>query len=282
MTLKRGRLSTEDEEFILSNFNSMSIDEIASTINREAETVKRYIRNKKLSLVRTKEEEETHERLLATLRQRPYWSELKKTLFDDEIIYFEQNWINFILDLAEDISFAEELILADWIVTRILHLRSMQQQKAAMDEITRIQRELTQAYAGDKDDPQVLATISAGETQLAMAKSSVAQITRDADKLFKQAEHMHKSLKTDRQERRDIKTTADTYWDYVAQLDNEKFLKEEGRQAELMRLAAKKAKLKLMENHKYLDGEVSPVLLSDDSILLDDEDEEYGEDTHLE
>jgi len=260
----------------------MSIDEIASTINREAETVKRYIRNKKLSLVRTKEEEETHERLLATLRQRPYWSELKKTLFDDEIIYFEQNWINFILDLAEDISFAEELILADWIVTRILHLRSMQQQKAAMDEITRIQRELTQAYAGDKDDPQVLATISAGETQLAMAKSSVAQITRDADKLFKQAEHMHKSLKTDRQERRDIKTTADTYWDYVAQLDNEKFLKEEGRQAELMRLAAKKAKLKLMENHKYLDGEVSPVLLSDDSILLDDEDEEYGEDTHLE
>lgn len=275
MTLRRGPFSREDSLFVIENYHHLTIDEIATRIERAPETVMQHIRKKGLTVEKTQDEKDTHERLRVTLQGRPYWLELEKTLFDDEIKYFEENWINFVIDLSEDLSFAEELILADWIVTRILHLRSMQAQKAALEEIIRIERELNQLrLEQDVADPSTIAQISAGETQLAMSKSSVSQITSQADKLFTQAEKMHKSLKTDRKERRDIKTTADTYWEYVARLDNEKFLRDQGRNAEIMKLAAKRAKKRLMENHTFADGEVSSVLLSDDSVLQDEREEE--------
>lgn len=275
MTLRRGPFSKEDSSFVIKNYHHLSIEEIASKIERDPTTVQKHIRDKGLTVVKTQDEQDTHERLRVSLVDRPYWIELEKTLFEDEIKYFQENWINFIIDLSEDISFAEELILADWIVTRILHLRSMQAQKAALEEIVRIERELNRMrLSEDVTDPVIIAQIAAGETQMAMAKSSVNQITSNADKLFTQAEKMHKSLKTDRQERRDIKTTADTYWEYVAKLDNEEFLRTEGRKAEISKLAAKAAKKRLMANHEFMDGEISPVLLSEDSVLA----EERGED----
>ncbi len=273
MTLKRGPFSRDDSNFVIENYHHLTIEEIASQIERDPDTVQQHIRKKGLTVVKTQEERDAHERLRVTLLDKPYWIELEKTLFEDEIKYFQENWINFIVDLSEDISFAEELILADWIITRILHLRSMQSQKAALEEILRIERELNHMRLEDVTDPSIIAQIAAGETQLAMAKSSVNQITSNADKLFTQAEKMHKSLKTDRQDRRDIKTTADTYWGYVAKLDNEEFLRAEGRKAEIMKLAAKRAKNRLMENYEFDDGEVSSVLLSDDSVL-----QEEGED----
>ncbi len=274
MTLRRGPFSKDDSNFVIQNYHHLSIEEIASEIQRDPETVQQHIRKKGLTVIKTQDEQDTHERLRVTLQAKPYWIELEKTLFEDEITYFQENWINFIIDLSEDISFAEELILADWIITRILHLRSMQAQKAALDEIMRIERELNHMRLEDMTDSSNIAQISACETQLAMSKSSVNQITANADKLFTQAEKMHKSLKTDRKERRDIKTTADTYWEYVAKLDNEQFLQDEGRNAEIMKLAAQKAKKRLMENYEFDDGEVSSVLLSDDSVLQDEGEDE--------
>lgn len=274
MTLKRGPFSKEDSTFVIEQYHHLSIEEIAAHIERDPDTVMKHIRDKGLTVEKTQDEKDTHERLRVTLQGRPYWVELEKTLFEDEIIYFQENWINFLIDLAEDLSFAEELILADWIIARILHLRMMQSQKAALEEIILINRELNTSRSGDIEDAVVKAQILTSEAQLAMAKSSVSQITRDADKLFTQAEKMHKSLKTDRQERRDIKTTADTYWGYVAKLENEQFLKSEGRKAEILKLAAKRAKKRMMENHTFMDGEVSSVLLSSESVLAEEQRED--------
>jgi hypothetical protein len=49
------------------------------------------------------------------------------------------------------------------------------------------------------------------------------------------------------------------------------FFEEQGRQMELMRLAAKGAKKELSAYHTYSDGKVDRILLNEDSVMEDDD-----------
>ncbi len=77
-------------------------------------------------------------------------------------------------------------------------------------------------------------------------------------------------LKVDREKRRDVQATNDTWWGYSKRLEDERFRLNESFSAELGRIAADNAKSKLMELNTYIDGDVDYPLLSAETMDMED------------
>jgi IS30 family transposase len=108
MTKKRGQLSLDEEKFIRDNVKKLSIDDIASQLNRNAAPVKRYIVENRL--LEDNDILNDEEYLKHKLHSKTFWNEIKKQ-FDNEsgeLEYFESVWINLIRQFREDVLPAEE------------------------------------------------------------------------------------------------------------------------------------------------------------------------------
>ena len=115
---KRGQLSLEEEKFITDNFPSLTIEQIAETLNRNTAPVQRYINENRL-LVSVEEKNDTAI-LKQKLHTKTFWSEIKRQ-FDEEtgeLTYFEDTWIGLIKQFREDVLPAEELQIKQFKIGR--------------------------------------------------------------------------------------------------------------------------------------------------------------------
>ena len=80
MSKKRGQLSLDEEKFIRDNFSSLSIDEIASSLNRSIQPIKKYIEEQKLYAAN---ELKDNEILRQKLHCKTFWTEIERQ-FDKE------------------------------------------------------------------------------------------------------------------------------------------------------------------------------------------------------
>ena len=268
MSRKRGKLSNEETEYIVKHVHDMSASDIATAINRTEDTVKSYIRKKNLVVVKSQEEQDDRERLKSLLLDKAYWPELEATLFENEIEYFIENWISVVLQFGEDISHTEDLFLQEWRVLNILQIRGLQTYKEHLGEINKLRDELKIDYEMG-EDPMVIAN---KEQQLAMARSAINQHSQAHEKLVNQKKYIADKLKATREDRRDVKANADTYWGYNQMLDDEKFRKQESREAELMKLAQEQSLQEFGQYHEYSDKTVDIPFLTAETIVLHNED----------
>tara|TARA_R110002110_G_scaffold198675_4_gene409093 strand:+ start:12192 stop:13013 length:822 start_codon:yes stop_codon:yes gene_type:complete len=262
MSRKRGKLSNEETEYIVKNVHDMETEDIALAINRTEDTVKAYIRKKNLVVVKSQEEEDDRDRLKSLLLDKAYWPELAATLFENEIEYFIENWISVVLQFGEDISHTEELFLQEWLVLNILQIRGLQTYKEHLGEINKLREQLEIDYKAG-EDPMI---ISSREQQLAMARSSINQHSQAHEKLVNQKKYIADKLKATREDRRDVKANADTYWGYNQLLDDEKFRKQESREAELMKMAQEKALHDYGQYHTYVDKTLDVPFLTPETM----------------
>ena len=91
MARKRGALSTPEMNFIKQNCFDLSIEEIAKKLGRTERPIKKFIEKENLKARGLSDAEH----LLATLRAKFYYQEFKKQFSDEEIVFFENNWIDF-------------------------------------------------------------------------------------------------------------------------------------------------------------------------------------------
>ena len=76
---KKGRLSKAAARFITDNAESMTVDQIATSLERDPTAISTFIK-RKLKLGLSDEEEASY-----TLEDRPYWKELKMQFTDEEL-----------------------------------------------------------------------------------------------------------------------------------------------------------------------------------------------------
>ena len=264
---KRGQLSLEEEQFIRDNIQTLTIDQIALSLNRNPAPIKRYISESNLYLNSDQQKED--ELLKQKLYSKSFWSEIKKQ-FDDEtgeLEYFENVWVNLIKQFREDVLPAEELQIKQFITIDILINRNMKERKRHISETEKLQRLVDKEYEKPEDQRDVpkLANL---ETQLTFARNSIASYTNEYTKLLAEQQKISKDLKATREQRiKRIEDGKSSWVGLIRMLEDEQIREKEGREMVILNMATDKAKQKLSDYHQYQDGKLDIPLLTPEVVL---------------
>ncbi len=221
MSKKVGNLSEAERRFIIDNHKKISMEEIAEELNRTPELIKRHLMQKGLYVEKTTEEIEQENRLKMVLYNLPYWPTVIGAYEDDEIKLYEDNWIAIVKQLNEDVTYTEHLFIQDWLILILTRHRILTRIK---DELN-LQREMKARVSEleTSEDPEDIIMAKGLRESLSMMQGANDQHVGSLDKLQKEIKYLSGKIKGDRETRRKVETSADTYWGYIALLDDEKY-----------------------------------------------------------
>lgn len=273
MPRKRGKLSTEEENYIRENAGRMSIKDIAIALNRTEETIEKYCNDHKLTYKGMSEDVYDDTLLRAKLEERPYWAEVKRQFSDEELEYFAVTWCRIMKQFREDILYTEELQAKQWITLEIMANKVMRDRKGTSEQIERIENMLGPLY----DMPEELRdamTISQLEQELGMLRNSQGSYTTEHGKILDKIERIQRDLKAARSDRvKKIEDSKTSFTGFIRALEDEALRQRIGEDVEINRMAKDAAISRLSQYHKYEDGQVDQPFLTPETII----DEEYND-----
>lgn len=269
MSKKVGNLNESERRYIIDNHKKISQEQIAEDLNRTPELIKRHLMQKGLYVEKTTDEIEQENRLKMVLYNLAYWPTIIASYDDEEIKLYEDNWLSIVKQLNEDVTYTEHLFIQDWIILILARHRILSQTK---EEIN-LQREMKARVAEleTSEDPEDIIMAKGLRESLMMMQGANDQHVSALDKLQKEIKYISGKIKGDRETRRKIETSADTYWGYIALLDDEKYKTDESYMAEIGRLAQEKAKEDLMSLTEYIDKTVDYPLLNWETVEKNNE-----------
>jgi hypothetical protein len=265
MSKKVGNLSESERRFIIDNNKRMSMEEIAEELNRTPELIKRHLMQRGLYVEKTTNEIEQENRLKMVLYNLPYWPTIIASYEDDEIKLYEDNWIAMVKQLNEDVTYTEHLFIQDWLILILTRHRILTRTKEELNQ----QREMKAKIADleTSDNPDDLMMAKGLRDSLSLMQGANDQHVGSLDKLQKEIKYLSGKIKGDRETRRKVETSADTYWGYVSLLEDEKYRGDESYKAEIGRIAQEKATEDLMTLTDFCDGTVDYPLLNAETML---------------
>ena len=268
---KRGQLSLDEEKFISDNINTLTIEDIASHLNRNVAPIKRYIGENKL----VNNEDDDSESLRYKLHSKIFWKEIKRQFndTDGELEYFEDTWINLIKQFREDVLPAEELQIKQFITIDILINRSMKERKRHIEETAKLQGEVDKEY-NKPEDTRDVARLMNLETQLSFARNSIANYTNEYTKLLNEQQKISKDLKATREQR--IKRVEDgksSWVGLIRMLEDEEIREREGKEMAIIGLATDRSKSILQQYHNFQDNTIDRPFLTAETVTEISKDE---------
>jgi hypothetical protein len=270
---KRGQLSLDEEKFIKESISKMTIEDIASHINRSTKPIKRFIEENKLLATLDMGDDDDKEILRYRLHIKPFWSEIKKQ-FDNtsgELEYFENVWVSLLKQFREDVLPAEELQIKQFITIDILINRSMKERKRHIAETEKLQKAVDKEYE-KKEELRDKAYLMNVETQLSFARNSIANYTNEYTKLLNEQQKISKDLKATREQRiKRIEDGKSSWIGLIRMLEDEDIREREGREMEILNLSTLKSISNLQKYHEYNNNEIDRPFLTPESVMLDTE-----------
>lgn len=260
MVMRKGRFTKPETKFITDNADRMSIDDIATQLDRDPASIETFIK-RKLKLGLSAEEEATY-----TLEERPYWAELQQQFTDLELELVKYHWGRIISQFKDDVFPTEEIQVVDVIKLELLMNRSLKQNKENLDQINLLDKMLAEERSVDKDQ-QDRDYIMSMERQIASLRASQESLNRDYRDLQTKKGSMLKEIKGTREQRiKRLEDSRQSFTGWVAHLmQNPDITKGYCLEMEKMRLAMNKEKERLSQYHKYDDGIVDQPFLTPDT-----------------
>jgi len=262
--MKKGRFSNEEMEFIEANAEVLSVEEIAYELDRDPDSVKKWIGEKiGFSAKQKKEAAVANE-----LKAKPYYRELKHQFTDEELDMFEFHFKKMWSQFKDDVFHTEEMQIIDTIKLEILMNRILRSQQENQTEISTYERLVQTEKAVDKDQRD-MDYIMQLERQIAVLRASQETLSKDYKDLQARKATMLKDLKGTREQRiKAIEDSKQTFGTLVKQLATDaSFRTKIGLEMEKMRLAAEKEKERLSEYHEYEDGTVDQPFLTPETLI---------------
>ena len=258
--MRKGRLSKPETKFITENADQMSVEDIATHLDRDPASIETFIK-RKLKLGLSSEEEATY-----TLEERPYWIELKGQFTDSELDLVKYHWSRIISQFKDDVFPTEELQVVDVIKLEILMNRSLKQNKENLDQINALEGLLAEERSVDKDQ-QDRDYIMNMERQIASLRAAQESLNRDYRDLQTKKGSILKEIKGTREQRiKRLEDSRQSFTGWVAHLmQNPEITRGYCLEMEKMRLAMDKEKDRLSQYHKYDDGIVDQPFLTPDT-----------------
>lgn len=273
MGKKRGQLSLSEEKFIKENIGSLSMEQIADSLNRNVPPILRYV--KENQLYEPEDSKVEYNTLKNKLHSKTFWKEIVRQ-FDaatGELEYFEDVWINLIKQFREDVLPAEELQIKQFITIDILINRSMKERKRHISETEKLQKFVDSEYAKPENERDI-ARLTNLENQLSFSRNSISSYTNEYTKLLTEYQKISKDLKATREQRiKRIEDGKSSWVGLIRMLEEEDIREKEGKEMAILSLATDKAREKLYEYHQYADDKIDSPVLNNESIILRDENE---------
>ena len=260
--MKKGRFSKTEQNFIKDNYQSLSVEQLATRLDRDPTSVDDYI-DRKLgkTTLQQKELEASYD-----LTTRPYWREIEAQFSKDELEILLYHWGRIISQFRDDVLPTEELQVIDAIKLEILMNRALRNQQTNMNDINRYEEMVTL----EKEQPFELQDKDAIfnlERQIAILRAAQESITRDYKDLQTKKASMLKDLKATREQRiKRLEDSKQTFIGWVKNLmSNPEIRRQLGQSMEKMRVAMNNEKDRLSEWHQYEDKLVDQPFLTPDT-----------------
>lgn len=262
--MKIGRLSKSDWEYIEANAERLSPEKIAENLDRNLESVEKYLQKLGKSFNK-------HEAFAVQaeydIKSRPYWKELKLQFSDEELELFLYHWKQIIAQFRKDVLATEELQIVDTIKLEVLMNRALREQQESMERVRVLEAEIDIEKARDSDQ-QDKEMIFNYERQIASLRAAKESLSREFKDLQTKKASMYKDLKATREQRIEkLENNKQTLSSLVNKiLRDPDFYEQEGKALEKMRMAMEQEKERLSDYHEYADGTVDQPFLTPETI----------------
>ena len=269
MAKKRGKLSTEECNYITRNVHEMTVAEIAANMNRTETTVKKYIIENNLVGPIESEHLTESDRLMSVLKGKPYYESALDQLTSRELRRYELHWLYIMSQFQEDVLYTEELGIHEWGLLLVLKDRAMVDQKFVQEEIEQLLDRVSAERAKEDRTDDENAHLTNLEGQLAMARSNKNSAGKELKEIGDQIDRIKKGMNAHRAARiKRIEDGKKTWSGYLKDLEDERERQKHSRKAELLRMAKDKVKLELSELHTYEDGNVDRPFLTPELVAM--------------
>jgi hypothetical protein len=263
MSMKKGRFAIEEMQFIEANAEILSPSEIANKLNRDVESVHKWIAEKiGFSTKQKKEAEVANE-----LKTKPYYKELHSQFSAEELEMFEFHFKKMWSQFKDDVVHTEEMQIIDTIKLEILMNRILCSQQNNQREIEATEGLAREEKSRDKDQRDMDLIINL-ERQVAMLRASQETLSKDYKDLQARKATMLKDLKGTREQRiKAIEDSKQTFASLVKKIATDpQYRTKIGIEMEKMRLAMEKEKERLSEYTQYDDGQIDQPFLTSETI----------------
>lgn len=255
---KNGPLTEEEKNFIKLNMINLSPANIAEQLNRNAETVAKYI-----SQIDTSDKND-----ILNLKKREDWPMIKGQFSEDEIAVFEWHWENITKQFKQEIFHTEGMQLINAIKHEILGNRNLTDQQKLNLQIAKICKELDDEYAQPTRD---MVRINDLERLVASLTAAVEVNAKEYRESCKKLEEALKGLKAQREQRlARVEDSRKSFYIWLSRLLSDKDMQKElGEWAEKRRMASEIELQRLGAMHQYEDGDLDRPILNLDTLKIE-------------
>jgi len=261
--MKKGRFSKDEIAYITEHHQTMSVEGMGAELDRDAESVKNFIKDKLGESLQEKREIQA----LYDLKGKPQWRDIQDQFNEHELDMFEYHWRRIVTQFRDDVLPTEELQIIDAIKLELLMNRALRDQQINSEQI----RTFEGLVNDEKEKPveyQDRDYVFNLERQVAVLRAAQESLNRDYKDLGMKKGAMLKDMKATREQRiKRLEDSKQTFIGWVTDLmvDPEK-RHELGVQMEKMRLAMDKEREALSEWHQYEDKVIDQPFLTPDSV----------------
>lgn len=258
--MRTGRLTKSEQKYLLENAGKLTPSAMAAKLDRTVGLVEDFLRKNTVTQSPEKATQSPHA-IRGELRASEQWARLKAELTNEELRFFEEAYIKLMSQFRNDVLASEEMQVFDAIKYEVLKSRNLAEQRKLIDTIAELDKESqTAKLLGKRDASGIIG-------QLSDARASLRDLVKELGALQERVDHLMKSLKSTRDQRlKEVESGKETVLGLFKLLQNREFVDREGRQAELMKLAALKERQRLGGLHEYVDGQLDRPILCADTV----------------
>lgn len=271
---KEGRFSKEELKFIEDNYEVLGIDEMSKHLHRSEQMVEQKL----VEVLRDKKErgEKVNAQVVLEhdLKKMPFFPMLKKQYDKDELMIIEFQWNRLHGQFQDDVQHSEQMQILSYCKTLIDLDRLGVAEKKSNESVADLEAELN--FIKEKlkvqDDIMLRQEANMLMQMISDIRNSRRSVTEEKVKLGKQLADLTQALKGTRDQRIKIATEQQMNWTSLLKaLDDEDFRKKHVRNNHLLKLSAEKERVRLAEDHQYMDGLIDKPILNSETVMEDEE-----------
>jgi len=276
-------LSENDKTYIIQNARADSVQNIADHLGKRRSTVLRYMDTHGLLGEEDIRDGKVKKAIINELHNQAFWVMIEQSYSPEEIIYFEEEWYAFVVQLDDNVLASERMQLRTLIENQISIDRLSITEYSINNEILQIDEEIASLQdelenLEDSDDDEVIrlhneiASLKGIQGSLQTSKVNTSKEKSDIQKAQKILIDQLDMSRAKRVEQYDI---SDRTWAKMLLeiRENPRLKKQMGAMAFVSFLAVERMRSKLTQPYTYADGEVhAPMLLPEGCVNI-----EFGE-----
>lgn len=263
MSKKTGKLTIEEINFIVSQKEKMTVEEIATTLNRRPAVIADYVhQNLGVTNVQKIDLEAKYH-----LRSRPFYGHLQQQFTDEELKVLDYHYRKMYSQFKDDVFHTEEMQILDICKLEVLCDRILRSQGESRQKISDLEYDISMAKQGDKASWDNV-FISLCERQIASLQISLKSMSDEYRDLMARKASAFKDIKGTRDQRvKNIEDNKRTWTELMTLLiEDRDFRKQVGLEIEKYRLSMQEEIERLSKPIVYEDGTVDRPLLNSETV----------------